>query len=177
MIVEGIGDLHQRSQSRAQALLLPGIKRRHFHAEGFRSVGDQGGLTAGAADRCDATPGQRTHYGKELEGFEKLGERLHARDVQPLEHGVVERVDAYERAGVTERRAGAEVGVTHLERYQWNAAVMGGDGGLRETLHVVDALDMNTDGLDARIFDQRFDVIGDAERRLIAHRDHVAKRQ
>jgi hypothetical protein len=176
VIVQRIGDVHHRSEGLSKPRLLLRAERRHLHAHGCGGIRDQRRLAPGAADGGDAPSGQRARDRQQLESLQELGKCLHARNAQAAEERVVMRVITHEGARMAERGFGPELRSPHLQRHQRHTRRVCRDGYRGEPLDVLDALDVDADGLDSGVRDQRLDIVGDREHRLVADGDQIAQR-
>ena len=140
-------DLARRERAEADAALRPGI-------------GDQRRLAAGAAERDQIAARQRPHRVQELQRLEQNGQRGDAGDADPAQQRVHGGVGTGERGGVAQGQCRPCRRTPGLDRDHGLPCGQRLAGGRVELLDVVDGLDVQADGGDARIVDERVEAVG-----------------
>ena len=146
-------------------------------AGALREVGHQARLAAGAADRDDGGAGQRPAVVQELQGFEQGGEGGDLGDAEAGEEGGSGRSAAGERGGVGEGGGAGGHGAAGLERDDRLRQGAGLGGHRLEGADVAEALDVEAEGGDAGVVEERRGDVGEAGLGLVAGGHDVGERQ
>ena len=98
----------------------------------------------------------------------KAGTSVDARHAVAGEERVVETVRPGQRRGMAHRHLGAEPRAAGLQDDEGHALAQRQDRRLREQRRVLDAFDVQADGGDARVGEQRLDIVAVVADRLVA---------
>ena len=177
VVVERVGDGGEVRQLRAQFPGLRLLERRKREAARARQIREHRGLAARAAHQAQPAALERSRQSEELERLQEPVERAHPGHAEAPEQGVVELGVAGQRSGVAERHARADLGIAALDRHDGHAVLERQRRRPGKGRNVGQALHVQADGADPWVLGERGDVVGEAERGLVADGNHVGDRQ
>ncbi|MNZ62888.1 hypothetical protein D3C78_810220 [compost metagenome] len=153
------------------------IQLRQAQIVAFGIVGDQPGIATGASQGDQAAALGQVAAGGGLEGFDKAHRAADADHPQALEQAVVQRIGAGQRAGVAQRQFRTDLRHPGFQGDDRDALLQRLVRRAGKTRHILQAFQVQADGSDPRLIEQRVHQFGNADLRLVAHRSHVGHRQ
>jgi hypothetical protein len=157
VVVERVVDDDVVVERRGHDVAGLGVEWRKLHDPVHGHVGHERRLAARTAHGDQAVAGERSAVMQELEGFGEGGDGGDAGEPVAREQGVVEVVGAGERTRVAHGHFRPLFGAAGLEHDDGFSRLHGLRGGGGEALDVLQALDVEADGADARLVEERIE--------------------
>ena len=173
--IDGIGDQRSHAQNLVELFDGPRRERGKRQAIAFRGVEQQTAIGARQRDRAEPRAARRAGMGEQFAKLHRVIECVGADDAG-LGRDRVEGGDrARERTRMRERRLATLLRLPELDRDDRLASrarvLAGGD----EFINVGDGLDVNEDHFQRLVAGEIGDVVGDAQTRLVAAGNEVAR--